>query len=429
MREVKIGIIEPYAEGHHAGYARILTEGILSCGVGVCLIGPQYLQEEVPDSDLLERIVLSEPQRKGGFRHLDTFRLFRYALHRLSQIGATHAHFLYGDWHMLAITIALITSRWRGETIVTVHWSAGIGISRPPRRISRLKSYLHRLPSVYLARRGASFIVHDESIGNVVRSRLDTDNVYSVPYPAFPLIAASPCELYGYRLALNIPSECHVLLCFGDTRYEKGVDLAVRALESLPEKYHLLIAGRLSDFSRDDIDVLANDHNVQGRVHYDTRYLPEDEVTYPFGIADIVLLPYRRGFSGQSGPLTCGAALGKKIVGARLSAIETTVLRYSLGALFNPGDAEDMARAIKRVLEGGEACRREEFLQKHSPQSFASAMVELYLGVASRNLKEVISRPTAEVGGCRTAGVSNTRGGGKSVPNGGGTDAMNGRPQ
>jgi len=344
----------------------------------VCLVAPKEIQLDMEVSRSLKQIVIPSLGDSGLKRHWNAFKIYGDALDSLAGWNATHVHFLYGDWNMLAITAALSRSNCGGRKIVTGHWASGVGLGRSASGLSSAKKWFHRVPTRQFVASGGAFVVHDDGFERTLRRAMSQVDVKTVPYPVFPLKVAAKEKSREYRRRLGIDEGCQVLLCFGDTRYDKGVDLALTALSRLPTNYHLLIAGRSSYFDSKDIHKLAEREGISSRVHYIEGYVPEDDVGTCFGASDFVLLPYRRGFSGQSGPLTLGAALGKPIIGARLPVIANTISRYSLGALFEPEDVDDMVRAIRGWNQGVFHARQYEFQRKHSCEAFVTAMKKVY---------------------------------------------------
>lgn len=375
---MKIGLIEPYIGGHHTKYAQILAAGLVAQGIPVCLVAPEEIQSGLDDNRLLERIVIPTLNERGVKRHWKAYFRYQSALGHLIRWKATHVHFLYGDWSMLTIVAAILGHAWKGQYIVTAHWLSGIGFGAASRKLSWFKRWLHLYPSRYFMRMGGTFAVHDEDIYELLSSDAQRNDVVTIPYPIFPIQHVHQSAIDNYRKKLDIPSGDVVLLCFGDTRYDKGVDLAVRAFLKLPSHYHLLIAGKSVHFSIDDIKDFAKDKSVFNRIHCLDRFIPDDEVSICFGAADLVLLPYRKSFSGQSGPLTLGAGFGKPIVAARIRSIEKMVLEYSLGTLFEAENVNDMAYAIEHRVKKVAVASTELFQHVHSHEKFIETMTDVY---------------------------------------------------
>jgi len=168
------------------------------------------------------------------------------------------------------------------------------------------------------------------------------------------------------------------LLVFGGTRYDKGADLAVRMLSYLPPTYHLLFAGRDTFFSQNYLKNLAIQSGVIERLHFDSRFIPEDEVPVYFCGCDIVLLPYRRIFPGQSGPLTIALSVGTKVVAPNLPIMVETISKYSLGWLYPVENEELMAKSILDATNETLPPASEKFYNEHCAPTFASAVAASY---------------------------------------------------
>ena len=77
----------------------------------------------------------------------------------------------------------------------------------------------------------------------------------------------------------------------------------------------MLITGPESSFSKADLIEMIEKYDIAHKVLLDIRYIPNDQVDFYFNLCDIVVLPYRKSFLGQSGPLTEGIARSKLVIG------------------------------------------------------------------------------------------------------------------
>ena len=180
------------------------------------------------------------------------------------------------------------------------------------------------------------------------------------------------------RDRLGIAPGTLLALAFGGTRADKGCDLAIRALAHLPEHHHLLVAGPAETFGTEALRTLALECGVGDRVHLVLDYIPEEEVGAYFAAADCVVLPYRRKFAGQSGPLFIAAALGLPVVASDVGVLGETVRAYRLGLLFEPERPQALADALLEVHRAAPTPDTASFLHDHSLERFAAETAASY---------------------------------------------------
>lgn len=94
---------------------------------------------------------------------------------------------------------------------------------------------------------------------------------------------------YDVRAEYSIPHEAHVVLLLGRLQEDKGFDVALFALNMLPENIHALIVGEGPEHAGLEDAVEAD--NLHGRVHFSGWI---DNLTPIFAAADSFLLPSRR---------------------------------------------------------------------------------------------------------------------------------------
>jgi glycosyltransferase involved in cell wall biosynthesis len=152
------------------------------------------------------------------------------------------------------------------------------------------------------------------------------------------------------RTKLGIPSESHVVLCFGNIRPYKGVDVLLRAFAEVvredPDAL-LMIAGQpWGDWA--PYAQLIDELEVAGNVRTRLEYIPTREIEPLFVAADVVALPYTH-FDAQSGVGTRALPFGRPLVVTNTGGLPDLVLDEE--AVVPAGDASALARALSRVLD------------------------------------------------------------------------------
>ena len=81
------------------------------------------------------------------------------------------------------------------------------------------------------------------------------------------------------------------------------------------------------------------------------RFLSEEEFAYASEAADIIVLPYRKIFSGASGPLGEGVWKKKCIIGPMEGNLGYTIKKYHLGYVFESENTESLSNVLSIALK------------------------------------------------------------------------------
>ena len=210
---------------------------------------------------------------------------------------------------MLSLLAAKLSTRGT-NVYATLHWAYFLSPFQHG-QLGRLKGRLQLLNLRWLLGRGVRLMVHSAELAQTLRRLTGSQHVDYVPYPV-EVPPLGDVRLPGLQLRerLGLAPSDKLLLAFGTVRHDKGVDLAIEALGALPGQYHLLVAGPPATFGAEDIARFAAQHAVGARVHTELGFIPDAEVGAYFAASDVVLIPYRKSFAGQSGPLTIARRAG-----------------------------------------------------------------------------------------------------------------------
>jgi glycosyltransferase involved in cell wall biosynthesis len=142
----------------------------------------------------------------------------------------------------------------------------------------------------------------------------------------------------------------HRLLFFGIVRPYKGLDILLRALAETGQQISLTVAGEIWS-GRDDLLRLISDLGLQDRVTMPGTYVPTADVPGLFAGADALVLPYRSATASQNALIAF--QFGVPVIASRAGAIADAVQDGVNGILCAPGDAVDLARAIRALYAPG----------------------------------------------------------------------------
>ncbi len=318
---MKILFVDIAITGHRKTYLEALFDSIDSENV---VVVPEKM-----DVDCKQCIVPSDSVNKKR----SIFRYIKWILNIRKIVDKEKpdiVHFLYGDffYRYFGILLKLIP----GKKILTIHSIR----MRKVEKIS-LKNICRKFDGV---------IVHSEYAKKVLND-MGIDNVDHVEYPQFNKIQeskANACDYFG--LSESIPT----IVCIGNTRLNKGLDILLEALKYVDKPFQLLIAGKPTDISEKYIDEHIVDYS--NKVYKCLHFLTDEEFAKALAASDIIALPYRKSFNGASGPLGEGVFMDKCIVGPDHGNLSVTIKENHLGYVFKSEDASSLAEVLKEALKG-----------------------------------------------------------------------------
>lgn len=190
--------------------------------------------------------------------------------------------------------------------------------------------------------RAAALVVHHDSIRDQLLDSSDIDpaRVHVIPHHVFD---------YGHEITAP-PSDPH-LLFFGTLRSNKGVDVLLDALPSLPSRLRVTIAGR----GDAEIERAVRDRAaIDSRVTAEIGYASKERKTELFESCSVVVLPYT-AFASQSGVLHDAYAHGRPVIVTDVGALGRSVHEDETGRVVPAGDPAALSAAIAKLLEDPDA--------------------------------------------------------------------------
>ena len=239
-------------------------------------------------------------------------------------------HFLSGDDFYKFFGIGLSMFK-RYKVVLTLHWVRS--------------GNLERMSIKSIARRTSMIVVHSAYLKQQLID-FGVKKAFHIEYPQFNQIVVSKEEACKYW---GISPDIKTLACIGSTRFDKGIDILMKALEKVNQPFQLLVAGQVNRFTEDDLKEMIR--NFSDKVFLNIHYLTDQELAYAFAASDVIVLPYRKSFNGASGPLGEGVSYDKCIVGADHGNLGYTIKKHHLGYTFESENVDDLATIITHVLQ------------------------------------------------------------------------------
>jgi glycosyltransferase involved in cell wall biosynthesis len=179
---------------------------------------------------------------------------------------------------------------------------------------------------------------------------------------------------WGVNGPVRLPAGARVMLTIARLTPQKGVDVAIRSLTSLPEDMVLVVLGDGPERTR--LERLAADFGLRDRVLLRGR---EPDVAEWLRRASVLVHPAR--WEGFGLAVLEAMLAGLPVVATNVSALPELVVDSQTGVLVRPDDPPALAHAVRRALADGAqlgAAGRERALREFSVARMADRTVELY---------------------------------------------------
>lgn len=248
----------------------------------------------------------------------------------------------------------------------------------------RIIGTLHQVPEdglkLFLLKRFAKkvsrLVVHTDYL-KARLAQAGIMNVVTIEYPS----------IYDYstvgskeevREKLGFPRNRVVLSALGGTRQKKGLDILLESFGHMDQKTKdrilLNIVGAERFFKEDYIQGKIREHGIYARV--ELSYVEEQTFKENVIASDLMVFPYRRSFTGSSGPMAEAMANGIFVIGPNQGNLAHLMEGCAKKASFISEDAKDLARVIMETVKienrnddgakpNGAGTNRAEFVEGH----------------------------------------------------------------
>jgi glycogen(starch) synthase len=259
------------------------------------------------------------------------------------------------DWVAAEAGIALATATGR-PLVATIHATeAGLWNGWITSPLSRAR---HNTEA-WLVRAATRTIVCSEAMRAEVSAALkvsadELTKVHNAVDP--PAWRTSIVEQARARAAMGVPSGTPLVVLAGRIEWEKGGDVAVRALPAIRNAHpgtHLVLAGTGSQ--RPALEKLARTRRVFRAVRF-AGHLRKTDLAAVLGTADVALVPSSYEPFGMAA-LEAGAA-GTPVVAGAAGGLSEVVTTGHTGLLVPPRDVGALAAAVASVLDDSELATR-----------------------------------------------------------------------
>lgn len=241
-------------------------------------------------------------------------------------------HFLYGDVFYKYFGFGLEGLKKKYKVINTIH-----ALKKGKVGIVSLKRIM-RLSSVG--------VVHTDAIFDEVKNE-GIENIVHIEYPHFS--TGYNIDKIAARKYYGLKENSFVFGCIGGTRYDKGLDILLEALQNVEGNFELLVAGAEDAIKREEIEKLAKSYINKVKMHL--SFLTDEEFEMAIQAVNAIVLPYRKTFNGASGPLGEGVAKEKMIIAANHGSLGNIVENNNLGYTFESENVNDLTKILNYAIK------------------------------------------------------------------------------
>lgn len=339
---MKIALIDP--NGQYGGvhyYSDQLAEGITESGADVTLytsnsdgLGDKkrvYRYIEVFDEIFGKRNILIR-----GLRYLIGLGKLE-ALLRSQHPDIAHVNVYHFNFISLALVAMLRLLCY--SYIVTLHDVVPFGRSVGAWRRN------------FILSGSKGIVVHNEFCRNALLESCKLNlPIAVIPHVKISDLSDDRLDKAHARRLLDIPADPFVLLFFGNSRQEKGLDIAIRALALVDRKDVLLtIAGKMRPREVEDLNILIDERGVRDKVKLFIGFVPDNLAIAHYKASDLLLLPYRRVY--ESGVAIMAAGLQRTIIASDIGPFNEITENGTLGFLFECNSERSLGEAISRAYD------------------------------------------------------------------------------
>lgn len=312
-------------------------------------------------ADTRERKILIKKHPIKGL--IERSRIFLRVLSEVkSHSGNKIVHFQTGDkFYFLPILFSPETKNCK--VVLTLHKCP----SNPLLKIL-LRNFARKISKVVVLSESLEKSLHVMGVKNVVVIEHPTFYDYS--------IIETKEEL---RQKYNIPDGKIVISALGGTRYDKGLDILLDSFSFLTDeeknKIILNIAGRSQDFDMQFIVDKVNQYSIQARI--DLRNVSNVEFCENVKMTDFMAVPYRKEFTGVSGPMVESVSQGIPCLVPEGSSLHLFCDKFQAAKTFKPENSKSLAVLIRNIIFGKEIVQPKG-IERLSCEHFIRKHIELY---------------------------------------------------
>lgn len=200
------------------------------------------------------------------------------------------------------------------------------------------------------------------------------EKVRIIPHPNYVYnYNALPCQ--DYRKKYGFEEDSVVFLFLGFISPYKNVETLIETIKQIQNgKIKLLIAGRPCDeaYRAKLLSLAGKDNNIV----FDFRYIPDEEIASFYNTADIVVMPYQKTSSLNSGAVYLSFSLGKTVICPDIGTIKDLKSKSFVYDYTYETDSEHSRHLREAILQAIEDFDKDPELVKEKGQEALAYVTE-----------------------------------------------------
>lgn len=187
-------------------------------------------------------------------------------------------------------------------------------------------------------------IVHsDETINEMKKLRLNTDNTFIIPHGSF--VGVYPNNFKNTKNKFGFLEKDFVFLFFGNIRPYKGLPELLNSFSKLKDKrLKLLIVGNCWD--NELINLLKKYSKIDKRILTKIEFVKDEEIQNYINACDIEVFPFRKITTTSS--VISAASFKKPFIAPRVGNIKD--MPSDTGIFYNPQDKKGLLNAMEKAI-------------------------------------------------------------------------------
>ena len=237
-----------------------------------------------------------------------------------------------------------------------------------------------RLLTRYFIGAVQAFVVMSRAVGQDIRQFTQSKPVKYIPHPIYDNYGPLSERTEAIQ-KLGLDEGQRYLLFFGFIRAYKGLDLLLRALAEKEVRklgVKLIVAGEFYE-EEERYRAIVEEEGLRNQVIFRNGYIPNEEVRYYFGAADIVVQPYKT--ATQSGISQLAFHFQKPMIVTRVGGLPEIVKHGKEGYVVDV-EADAIAEAIVDFYENSRQAAMEKAVKagqaRYSWANLVQGIRELY---------------------------------------------------
>lgn len=270
-------------------------------------------------------------------------------------------HILTGDYIYILPIIGKISNKEK-KVILTIHH-----VPHNKIKLLLLKNFSKKINVV---------VVHSIFLKEEL-NKVGIKNVEVIDYPSFHDYSLMD-KKEAIKNKYNVPINKTIISLLGGTRNDKGADILLESLNYLDDekKSNIIIniSGEEEYFTKEFLS--KNLKNVEFNLNL--KKLTNEEFCENVLMTDIMIMPYRKTFGGNSGPMT--EAIVNKIpcIAPGELNIGKIIAKNNIGETFECENSKDLAEKITKVMNSSKQYYKDDFHETLTEIIFLQAYEKLY---------------------------------------------------